>query len=73
MTSDPLSIDPQPSPDLIAAASAIVVARSAIEAGVSALGAAGGPDRAQVLAYDVAHAAAAVRTAEAVLAYGAHG
>ncbi|MBF6555617.1 MAG: acyl-CoA/acyl-ACP dehydrogenase [Acidimicrobiales bacterium] len=73
MTSDPLSTEPQPSPDLTAAADAVVVARSAIESGVSALGAAGGPDRAQVLAYDVAHAAAAVRTAEAVLAYGAHG
>jgi (2S)-methylsuccinyl-CoA dehydrogenase len=73
VTSDPPSADPQPAPDLIAAAEAVVVARSAIEAGVSALGAAGGPDRAQVLAYDVAHAAAAVRTAEAVLAYGAHG
>jgi (2S)-methylsuccinyl-CoA dehydrogenase len=73
VTSDPLSTDPQPSPDLIAAADAVVVARSAIDAGVSALGAAGGPDQAQVLAYDVAHAASAVRTAEAVLAYGAHG
>ena len=31
------------------------------------------PTSAQVLAYDLAHAAAAVRTAEAVLAYGAHG
>ena len=41
--------------------------------GVAALAAAGGPDMAQVLAYDVAHAAAAVRTAEAVLAYGAYG
>ncbi len=44
-----------------------------IDAGVAALAAAGGPDIAQVLAYDVAHAAAAVRTAEAVLAYGSYG
>ena len=37
------------------------------------MAAAGGPDEAQVLAYDVAHAAAAVRTAEAVLTYGSAG
>lgn len=44
-----------------------------MESGIAALAAAGGPDTAQQLAYDVAHAAAAVRTAEAMLAYGAHG
>jgi (2S)-methylsuccinyl-CoA dehydrogenase len=44
-----------------------------IDAGVAALAGAGGPDVAQVLAYDVAHAAAAVRTAEAALSYGSHG
>src|SRR5664280_1360483 len=37
------------------------------------MAAAGGPDEVQVLAYDVAHAAAAVRTADAVLAYGRQG
>jgi (2S)-methylsuccinyl-CoA dehydrogenase len=62
-----------PSPDLTAAADAVALAQSVVGAGISALAAAGGPDQAQVLAYDVAHAAAAVRTAEAVLAYGAHG
>ena len=41
--------------------------------GVAALGAAGGPDAAQVLAYDVAHAAAAVEMASALLDYGAKG
>lgn len=41
--------------------------------GIASLIEAGGPDVAQVLAYDVAHAAAAVRTAEATLAYGSKG
>jgi (2S)-methylsuccinyl-CoA dehydrogenase len=44
-----------------------------VDAGIASMAAAGGPDEAQVLAYDVAHAAAAVRTAEAVLAYGSAG
>jgi (2S)-methylsuccinyl-CoA dehydrogenase len=62
-----------PSSDLEAAAAALIVAGSVVDAGVEALVRAGGPDVAQVLAYDVSHAAAAVRTAEAGLAYGAHG
>jgi len=62
-----------PSPDLSAAATAIQTARAAVDAGVKALAEAGGPDVAQVLAYDVAHAAAAVATAESLLAYGAKG
>ena len=68
MTSESL-----PSPDLGAAADAVGVAKSVVNSGVAALAAAGGPDDAQVLAYDLAHAAAAVRTAEAVLGYGALG
>jgi (2S)-methylsuccinyl-CoA dehydrogenase len=60
-------------PDLPAAAAAVAKAQSVVDAGVAALIEAGGPDAAQVLAYDIAHAAAAVRTAEAVLTYGAHG
>jgi (2S)-methylsuccinyl-CoA dehydrogenase len=60
-------------PDSTAAADAVAVAQSVVDAGVAALATAGGPDRAQVLAYDVAHAAAAVRTAEAVLGYGSYG
>jgi (2S)-methylsuccinyl-CoA dehydrogenase len=59
--------------DLAAAASAVALARSVVDAGVAALVAAGGPDVAQVLAYDISHAAAAVRMAEAVLAYGSNG
>jgi (2S)-methylsuccinyl-CoA dehydrogenase len=62
-----------PSPDLAAAATAVQTARSVVDSGVAALADAGGPDAAQVLAYDVAHAAAAVATAESLLSYGAHG
>ncbi len=62
-----------PPPDLIAAADAVGVAQSVVTAGVDALARSGGPDVAEVLAYDVAHAAAAVRTAESALAYGSHG
>jgi (2S)-methylsuccinyl-CoA dehydrogenase len=65
--------DQHPVPDLMAASAALAVAQSAVDAGIAALAAAGGPDRAQVLAYDVAHAAAAVRTAGAALTYGSHG
>ena len=62
-----------PAPDLDAAAGAVALAASVVVSGIAALAAAGGPDVAQVLAYDVAHAAAAVRTAEATIGYGAHG
>src|ERR1022692_457417 len=62
-----------PFPDLVAAAGAVAVAQAVVDAGVAALDRAGGPDTAQMLAYDVAHAAAAVRTAGAVLAYGSAG
>jgi (2S)-methylsuccinyl-CoA dehydrogenase len=62
-----------PSPDLDAAAEAVAVAASVVVSATTALAEAGGADVAQVLAYDVAHAASAVRTAEAVLGYGAFG
>jgi (2S)-methylsuccinyl-CoA dehydrogenase len=65
--------DALPSPDLTAAAAAVAVAQSVVDAGIAALTRAGGPDEEEVLAYDVAHAAAAVRTADAVLTYGAQG
>ncbi len=68
-----MTSDPVPAPDLRAAADALALAQSVVDAGVAALVAAGGPDAAQVLAYDIAHAAAAVRTAEALLVYGTHG
>jgi (2S)-methylsuccinyl-CoA dehydrogenase len=60
-------------PRLERAAEALAVAEAVVDSGVDALGAAGGPDVAEVLAYDVAHAAAALRTAHAALAYGALG
>ena len=65
--------DPVPAPDLQAAADALALAQSVVDAGIAALVAAGGPDSAQVLAYDIAHAAAAVRTAESLLTYGSRG
>jgi (2S)-methylsuccinyl-CoA dehydrogenase len=65
--------DSLPDPDLVAAAAAVAVAGSVIDSGIAALAAAGGPDEAEVLAYDIAHAAAAVRAAEASLSYGSHG
>ncbi len=68
MTSDSI-----PAPDLDAAADAVALSQTVVERGIAALIAAGGPDTAQVLAYDLAHAAAGVRTAEALLAYGSHG
>jgi (2S)-methylsuccinyl-CoA dehydrogenase len=60
-------------PDLTAAASVVDLARSVVDAGVRRLTAAGGPDAAQVLAYDLAHAAAGVETARSMLDYGAKG
>jgi (2S)-methylsuccinyl-CoA dehydrogenase len=62
-----------PDPDLAAATAAVAVAQSVVDSGIAALAAAGGPDEAEVLAYDIAHAAAAVRVAEASLSYGSHG
>jgi len=58
------------SPDLDAAAAAVAVAGGVVDGAARALAAAGGPDAEQVLAYDLAHAAAAVRTAQAALTYG---
>ena len=72
MTSDTAPAD-LPAPDLDAAAAAVAVAASVVVSATAALADAGGPDTAQVLAYDLAHAASAVRTAEAVLGYGAFG
>src|SRR3954469_16888310 len=60
-------------PDLSAAASAVDLARSVVHDGVAALAAAGSIDDNQVLAYDVAHAAAAVETARTLLDYGGKG
>ncbi len=60
-------------PDLAAAADAVELADGVIGTAVRRLAATGGPDANQVLAYDVAHAAAAAATARALLDYGAKG
>jgi (2S)-methylsuccinyl-CoA dehydrogenase len=61
-----------PEPALEPAVDALRLAAGVVQAGVGTL-ARGDLDDAQVLAYDVAHGAAAVRTAEAVLDYGGRG
>jgi|SRR5579875_24038 len=58
--------------ELDQAAEALGCAARVVEHGVAAMAEAG-VDRAQVLAYDVAHAAAAVATAQAAVRYGQHG
>src|SRR3954468_19250598 len=60
-------------PDLSAAASAVDLAQQVVHDGIAALAAAGSIDENQVLAYDLAHAAAAVETARTLLDYGAKG
>ena len=60
-------------PDLTAAAAVVDLAGSVVAAGVRQLTASGGPDAEQVLAYDLAHAAAGVETARSMLDYGAKG
>ncbi|MEJ7845541.1 MAG: acyl-CoA dehydrogenase family protein [Acidimicrobiales bacterium] len=59
--------------DLDAAASVVDIAGEVVRAGTRALAAGGGPDADQVLAYDLAHAGAAMATARALLDYGATG
>jgi (2S)-methylsuccinyl-CoA dehydrogenase len=60
-------------PDLPAAADVIELAQNVVGKGVRHLAQVGGPDQHQVLAYDLAHAAAAVETARSLLDYGAKG
>ena len=60
-------------PDLTRAAEVIDLARNVVGKGVRHLAASGGPDVHQVLAYDLAHASAAVETARSMLDYGAKG
>ena len=62
-----------PAPDLTAAATVIDMAAGLVATGVRTLAAGGGPDVHQVLAYDLAHAAAQVETARALLDYGVKG
>ena len=59
--------------DLVFAARAIELSDAIVGNGVRTLIATGGPDTQQVLAYDLAHASAAVETARSMLDYGAKG
>ncbi len=67
------SAAPIAAPDLTAAAAAIDLADGVVRQGVTQLEPAGGPEVAQSLAYDLAHAASQVETARALLDYGAKG
>jgi (2S)-methylsuccinyl-CoA dehydrogenase len=60
-------------PGLTAAAGAVVLAEDVVARASRALAASGGIDANQVIAYDLAHAAAATATARATLEYGAEG
>jgi (2S)-methylsuccinyl-CoA dehydrogenase len=62
-----------PGPDLEAAKAALSLAWDAVETAVAHLEGAGGLDANQVVAYDLAHAAAAIRGATFVLDYGGLG
>ena len=62
-----------PAGDLAGAADAIDVAGGVVGRAIGHLAASGGPDVHQVLAYDLAHAAAQVAAARAMLDYGAKG
>jgi (2S)-methylsuccinyl-CoA dehydrogenase len=62
-----------PAPDLTAAADAVGVAGAVVSHAVAHLARAGGVEPNQVVAYDLAHAAAAVATARAAVEYGGHG
>ena len=62
-----------PTPDLTAAAGVIEVVSQVVGKATRNLAALGGPDTHQVLAYDIAHASAALHTARSMLDYGAKG
>ncbi len=61
-----------PTADLTSAAAALDIAQGVLDSGIARL-AADGIDENQVLAYDVAHAAAAVMAARGLLSYGSRG
>jgi (2S)-methylsuccinyl-CoA dehydrogenase len=60
-------------PDLAAAADVVDLARGVVSTATRTLAQTGSVDADQVLAYDLAHAAAAVETASSMLDYGAKG
>jgi (2S)-methylsuccinyl-CoA dehydrogenase len=76
---DSLAVMPEPTsrsvPDLAGAARAIDLARSVVEGAARHLAASGraAADVHQVIAYDLAHSAAALETARAAIDYGQHG
>jgi (2S)-methylsuccinyl-CoA dehydrogenase len=72
-TPSPSAATELPAPDLAAAAEVIELAGSVVGTSVRHLAANGGPDVHQVLAYDLAHAAAQVEAARALLDYGVKG
>ena len=65
--------DQTPAPDLQTAADVVDIAHAVVQDAVRHLDATGGADEHQVVAYDLAHAAAGVATARALLDYGAKG
>ena len=60
-------------PDLVSAADIIELAGNVVGKAIRHVAANGGPDKHQVVAYDLAHAAAQVETARSLLDYGAKG
>ena len=60
-------------PDLTVAAAVVDLCARVVGRGVRQLATSGGPDRHQLLAYDLAHASAAVETARSMLDYGGKG
>jgi (2S)-methylsuccinyl-CoA dehydrogenase len=62
-----------PLPDLTAAAKAVDLCEEVVATATTHLARSGGADEHQVVAYDLAHAAAATATARATLDYGAKG
>ncbi len=68
-----MSASTRPQPDLTTATEAIELAAAVVRSAVARLAETGSVDADQVLAYDIAHAAAAVETARSMLDYGAKG
>ena len=72
MTSETSTDSVPTSADMLSAATALDAAQAVVDSGVARL-ARDGIDANQVLAYDVAHAAAAVMAARGLLSYGTRG
>src|SRR5580658_6159698 len=68
-----LHVTTPPTPDLAGAAEAVDLAQRLVDRACASVRERGGIDDNQVVAYDVAHAAAAVATGRATLEYGALG